>query len=160
MKQLTENNLDYGTLFGREFTTAVVLFQEALASKLGLNATDYRCLELIIRKGSMTAKALAEEVHLTTGAITGIVDHLEKAGYVKRLENPKDRRSIIIEPLLTHKQLHEKTGNIMDSYQTAMGELFKRYNAEQTAAIVDFLKEFVKVLKEQASKIQGASVKR
>ena len=39
----------------------------------------------------MTAKALSEEVRLTTGAITGIVDHLEKTGYVERLENPKDR---------------------------------------------------------------------
>lgn len=78
MKNITEKDIDYGILFGRKFTTAVVLFQEALASKLGLNATDYRCLELILRKGSMTAKALVGEVHLTTGAITGIIHHLEK----------------------------------------------------------------------------------
>lgn len=151
---MAEEDIDRGILFGREFTTSVVLFQEVLASKLGLNATDYRCLEFILRMGSMTAKALAEEVHLTTGAITGIVDHLEKAGYVERLENPKDRRSIIINPLVTHKQLGEKTGRIMESYRAAMTQLFKRYNAEQTAAIVDFLGEFVKILKEQASKIQ------
>lgn len=101
----------------------------------------------------MTAKALAGEVHLTTGAITGIIHHLEKAGYVQRLENPKDQRSIIINPLVTHKQLVEKTGCIMNSYRAVMGELFKRYDAEQTAAIVDFIREFG-VLKNQASKIQ------
>lgn len=157
---MTENDLEYGALLGREFSTAVVLFQEALASKLGLNATDYRCMELILRKSSMTAKALAEEVHLTTGAITGILDHLEKAGYVERLENPKDRRSIIINALITNKQLRQKTGSIMDSYRAAMAELFKRYNAGQTDAIVDFLREFVRVLTEQASKIQETSPKR
>ncbi|MGD0203286.1 MAG: MarR family transcriptional regulator [Candidatus Bathyarchaeia archaeon] len=149
-----EEDLPSGVLFGREFSTSVVLFQEAVASKLGLNATDYRCLELIIRKGSMTAKVLAEEVNLSTGAITGIIDHLEKAGYVERQANPKDRRSIIINPLITHKEIHEKIGNTMESYRTAMTELFKKYDAKQTAAIVDFLQEFVQILKDQTSKLK------
>jgi DNA-binding MarR family transcriptional regulator len=157
---MTERDLPYGVLFGRDFSTSVVLFQEALASKLGLNATDYRCLELIIRKDPMTAKALAEEVRLTTGAITGIVDHLEKAGYVERLENPKDRRSIIINPLITHQKIHEKLGNTMDSYRDAIAGLFKRYDSNQVAAIVDFLREFVIVLKEQTAKLQETSAKR
>ena len=157
---MVENEIENGILLGREFTTAVVLFQEALASKLGLNATDYRCLELILRKGPISAKVLAEEVNLTTGAVTGIVDHLEKAGYVERLENTKDRRSIIIKPIVNHRQLHEKTGIIMNSYRTAMAELFKKYNLEQTTAIVDFLREFVEVLKEQTAKFQETSAKR
>jgi DNA-binding MarR family transcriptional regulator len=157
---MTEQDLPAGVLFGRDFSTSIVLFQEALASKLGLNATDYRCLELIIRKGPMTAKALAEEIRLTTGAITGIVDHLEKAGYVERLENPKDRRSIIINPLITHQKIHEKMGNTMDSYRDAIAELFKRYDSNQVAAIADFLKEFVLVLKEQTAKLQETSTKR
>jgi len=155
-----EQDLPSGVIFGREFSTSVVLFQEAIASKLGLNATDYRCLEFTVRKGPMTAKALAEEVHLTTGAITGIVDHLEKAGYVERLENPKDRRSIIINPLITQKELHEKLGNIMDSYRDAIAELFKRFDANQIAAIVDFLREFVIILKEQTSNLQETSANR
>ncbi len=143
-----------GIVLGREFSTSVVLFQEAVAARLGLNATDYRCLEVILRRGRMTAKALAEEVHLTTGAITGIIDHLEKADYVERLENPADRRSIIIEPLVTDKQLGKKLGDSMISYRAAMSRLFKRYNADQTAIIVDFLEEFVQVLKTQTSKIK------
>lgn len=108
----------------------------------------------------MTAKCLAEEIHLTTGAITGIVDHLQKAGYVERLENPKDRRSIIINPLISHEQLHEKLGDEMDSYRAAMRRLFERYDAEQTKAIIDFLKEFVQVLKQQTSKLQETTVRR
>lgn len=145
-----------GIVLGREFSTSVVLFQEAVAARLGLNATDYRCLEMILRKGGMTAKALAEEVHLTTGAITGIIDHLEKGGYVKRVENPADRRSIIIEPLVTDKQLEKRLGDSMVSYRAAMSRLFRRYNADQTAVIVDFLEEFVQVLKTQTSKIKDS----
>jgi DNA-binding MarR family transcriptional regulator len=138
----------------------VVLFQEGVAAKLGLNATDYRCLDVMLRKGQMTAKALAEEVRLTTGAITGIVDHLEKAGYVERLENPADRRSVIIRPLVTQKGLQKKLGEAMVSYRAAMAKLFEKYDADQTAAIVDFLGEFVKVLKAQTAKLRDAPAKK
>lgn len=137
----------------------MVLFQEAIAARLGLNATDYRCLEVILRKGQMTAKALAEEIHLTTGAITGIVDHLEKAGYVERLENPMDRRSIIIRPLITHREVEKKLGDAMSSYRAAISKVFGKYNADQTAAIVDFLAEFVKVLKAQTSRLADSSTR-
>lgn len=146
--------LQSGIIFGRQFSTSVVLFQEAVASKLGLNATDYRCLEIIIRNAPLTAKALAKEVNLTTGAITGIVDRLEKAGYVERQTNANDRRSIIINPLITQRQIHEKLGNAFELYRTAIASLFKKYDARQTAAIIDFLTEFVKILKDQTSKLQ------
>lgn len=102
----------------------------------------------------MPAKALAEEMHLTTGAITGIVDHLEKAGYVERLENPSDRRSVIISPLITHQGLAKKLGNTIVAYRTAVSELFGRYDADQTAVIVDFLGKFAQLLKTQTSKLQ------
>jgi len=128
------------------------MFQETLAGKLGLNATDYRCLEVILRKGSMTAKTLAEELRLTTGAITGIADHLERAGYVERLENPADRRSVIISPTVTEKALDKKLGNTILDYRAAMSKLFAKYDKEQTAAIVDFLKEFNQILKSQTSR--------
>lgn len=153
-RNLSRQNSTSGIELGREFSTSVVLFQEAIATRLRLNATDYRCLEVIIRKGRITAKALADEVRLTTGAITGIVDHLEKNGYVERIENPVDRRSVIIKPLVTDKGLEKKLGDAMVSYRTAMSKLFGRYNEDQTAVIIDFLREFVQVLKVQTSKLR------
>ena len=157
MDSLSQEDSESGILLGREFSTSVVLFQEAVAARLGVNATDYRCLDLILRKGQMTAKSLSEEVGLTSGAITGIVDHLEKGGYVERLENPNDRRSVMIRPLVTHKELNRKLGDAMVSYRAAMSRLFGKYNAGETAAIVDFLRAFVEVLKAQTSQLRDAS---
>ena len=54
-------------LFGQEFATALVLFEEAIATKLNLNATDWRCLGLIVKGNEITAKDLSEETGLTTG---------------------------------------------------------------------------------------------
>lgn len=155
---VTEEDPPSETAFGREFSTSLVLFQESIAARLGLNATDYRCLEVILRKGQMTAKALAEEARLTTGAITGIVDHLERAGYVERIENPKDRRSVIVRPIITHKSLEKKLGDTMVQYRTAMSKLFGRYTQDQVAVIIDFLGEFARLLKEETSKIRDAPV--
>jgi len=102
----------------------------------------------------MTAKALAEEVRLTTGAITGIVDHLENAGYVERVENPTDRRSVLIRPKITHRGLDKKLGEAILSYRAAMTKLFGKYNSDQTVVIVNFLTEFIQVLKTQTSKLR------
>lgn len=154
---LSQEDSASGIVLGREFSTSLVLFQEAIAARLGLNATDYRCLEVILRSGQMTAKALAVELRLTTGAITGIVDHLESAGYVERLENPSDRRSVIVRPCVTQKELDKKLGDAISSYRAAMSKVFERYDARQTAAIVDFLTEFVKVLKTQTSRLGNSA---
>jgi DNA-binding MarR family transcriptional regulator len=151
-----EHDSSSGVVFGREFSTSLVLFQEAIAARLGINATDYRCLDVILRKGQMTAKSLSEEARLTTGAITGIVDHLEKAGYVERRENPRDRRSVIISPVITQRELDKKLGDAMIAYRAAMSKLFGKYDGNQIAVIVDFLTEFVQVLKAQTSKLRDS----
>ena len=73
-----------------------VAFDEALAEHLGLNATDLRCLELVIADPGLTPSRLAELADLTTGAVTGVVDRLGRAGYVTRRPDPADRRSVTI----------------------------------------------------------------
>jgi predicted transcriptional regulator len=69
----------------RELTTRTVIFHHFIGELLGLIPTDHKCLDVIIRtKTPMTASQLAEETSLSTGAITGVIDRLEKAGYVRR----------------------------------------------------------------------------
>ena len=75
-------------------------------------------------------------------------------GLLVKSKSPADRRSVIVKPLVTDKQLEKKLGESMVSYRSAMAKLFRRYNADQTAVIVDFLQEFVQVLKAQTSKVQ------
>ncbi len=76
-----------------------VAFDEALAEHLGLNPTDLRCLELVIAAPGLTPSRLAELAGVTSGAVTGVVDRLERAGYVTRRPDPSDRRSVTIAPV-------------------------------------------------------------
>src|SRR5258708_34059699 len=68
-----------GVLPGRDFIAAVVVFHEEVGRRLGLSATDRKCLDLICR-GPVTAGGLARYTGLTTGAITGMTDRLVAAG--------------------------------------------------------------------------------
>jgi DNA-binding MarR family transcriptional regulator len=70
---------------------------QALAQYLGVGRTDLRCLDLIIRGGPQTASDLGARLHLTRGSMTTLIDRLERAGYVRRRDDPSHgRRKLII----------------------------------------------------------------
>ena len=80
-----------------QLVAQAIALHEAAAVSLGLNSTDLRCLALIASEGNPTPGRLAELSGLTSGAITGVMDRLEKAGYLTRALDPKDRRRTTLE---------------------------------------------------------------
>ncbi len=75
----------------RDLSTETILLHQAIADRLGLNPTDHKCLSLLLDAGEpITAGELAVRTGLTTGAITGIVDRLERARFVRRERDPND----------------------------------------------------------------------
>src|SRR5260370_10984418 len=87
----------------REFLLAVrragavmQLLGAASAERIGINVTDLNCLNVLALGGHMTAGDLARITGLTTASITGVLDRLEEAGFVRRERDPKDRRRVIV----------------------------------------------------------------
>lgn len=83
----------------RQFIAAVVLHNHAIAQELGLGASDSQFLTLLQAHGPLTPGRLAELSRLTTGTVTGVLDRLEKAGFVRRERDPHDRRKVIVTPV-------------------------------------------------------------
>src|SRR5271163_3640569 len=83
---------------GRKMSTQTVFLHQAIAQSVGLNATDTKCIDLILRSesGSVTAGWLSERTGLTTGAITHILDRLEKRQFIQRVRDSQDRRKVLI----------------------------------------------------------------
>jgi DNA-binding MarR family transcriptional regulator len=148
-----ENASSLGELLGRELSTAMVLFHQAVAEQIGLNATDFKCLDVLDRTGPITAGHLSELLGLTGGAITGIIDRLEAAGFVQRERDPSDRRRVIIKPC--GSQAYGTTlVPIFTSLQQAMAEeLANRYSPEALSAIEDFLRRTIQVLQQETQKL-------
>ena len=62
-------------------------FDHLAAEQLGVNDTDQHCLNIIESAAGLTAGELAEAAGLSTGAVTGVVDRLERAGYARRIRD-------------------------------------------------------------------------
>src|SRR5450631_155380 len=73
-----------------------VIFGQTVAGRVGISSSDLECLDFLNLEGRVTAGRLAEVTGLTTGAITGVVDRLEKAGLVRRERDDNDRRKVFI----------------------------------------------------------------
>ena len=80
----------------RLFIAGSSLFSQRVAERLGLHPTDMQFLNLLELLGPMTPGALAQSSGLSSGGVTVVLDRLESAGYVRRSQNPSDRRSVLV----------------------------------------------------------------
>jgi DNA-binding MarR family transcriptional regulator len=120
----------------RRMTAQSVLISEAVSERFGLASSDLECLDLALLGGGATAGEFAKATGLTTGAITGVIDRLERAGYVRREKDPGDRRKVIVRarPAMTRR-----IAPVYDSLQREMTRLWSRYSDAELALIHDFL---------------------
>ncbi len=137
----------------RETSAQSVLFSQAVADRVGMNPTDLESLDILARNGPMTAGRLAELTGLTTGAITGLVDRLERRGYARRERHPTDRRSVIVQPLIENAE--RDLGPAYVAMSAAMDELMSRYGDEDLAVILDFITRAATITAEQIARLRS-----
>jgi len=83
----------------RKASAQGTMFAKTVADRAGISSSDMDCMDFLNVEGRMTAGRLAELTGLTTGAITGVIDRLEKAGFVRRERDESDRRKVFIAPV-------------------------------------------------------------
>jgi DNA-binding MarR family transcriptional regulator len=138
----------------REMSTETIMFHQAVADVLGLYITDHKCLDLLYRFGAMPAGKLTELTGLTTGAVTGIIDRLEEAGYVKRTDDPKDRRRTIVEPI-RNKKLERKIEVVFNPLHERMHKVMSSYSDSELAFLLDATTEFIDQTREESKKLRS-----
>ena len=83
----------------REASGLGVVFSSVVADHIGISSRELECLDVVVRAGRVTAGELAAATGLTTGAITGLIDRLEKARLACRERDDRDRRRVFIRAL-------------------------------------------------------------
>ena len=108
---------------------------QAVADRFGLNRTDARALDVLDQhEGPITAGELAQAMHLTTGAVTSVLDRLERAGWAKRVRDPDDRRRVLVQATPKVKKMGDSIyGSDEDVLRT-----FPDYTQEQLELLIDF----------------------
>jgi len=138
----------------REMSTETIMFHQAVADVLGLHITDHKCLDLIDHYGAMPAGRLAELTGLTTGAVTGIIDRLEEAGYVRRTNDPKDRRRIIVQPT-QNKKLKRKIEILFIPLRDRMHKLLSSYSDSELAFLLDATTKMIEQTHEESKGLRN-----
>ena len=129
-------------------------YEAALAEHLGLNVTDLRALELVLSEPGMTAGRLADASGLTTGAVTGVVDRLERAGFVERRDDPADRRSVSIHALAGRAADVQAARSAADA---RLDRLLAGQDPAHRTAILEFLGAASAVVEDGAARLRAAS---
>jgi DNA-binding MarR family transcriptional regulator len=112
-------------------------FDNRAAEALGVNLTDLHCLNIVENRDGMTAGALATEAGLTTGAVTGVIDRLERAGYARRVPDPVDRRRVRIE---VTDHFYARADEIWHPVATEWhAQLDRRFTRDQLDLVNEFL---------------------
>jgi DNA-binding MarR family transcriptional regulator len=124
-------------------------FEDEASEYFGVNRTAMRCMDVLERVGQLTAGEIATETGLTSGAVTAMLDRLERAGYVRRVRDTADRRRVLVE--LTEearKGAEEVYGPLIES----VNELGK-YSDDELRLIADFLERGSEQLIKHAARI-------
>ncbi|MEU2603666.1 MarR family winged helix-turn-helix transcriptional regulator [Streptomyces albus] len=127
----------------RTVATRQALADQAVAARLGIGSTDLLCLGVLDHAGPLTAGRLAELTGLTTGAVTGVVDRLEQAGFARRSKDPADRRKVIIHPESAQR---ERTGALYSPVLDALDAWCQTHSEEELATVLDYLRSFSEAL--------------
>jgi DNA-binding MarR family transcriptional regulator len=134
-KERAELELAFATAM-RRTGSLMQLMGQAAADRIGINSTDLNCLNILSFSGQMTAGDLAKATGLTTASITGVIDRLEEAGFVRRERDPHDRRRVVVR-LALEKAIQE-VASVFAPMLRDWREMAARYSDDELRLIVDF----------------------
>lgn len=127
-------------------------FHDAVGDYLKINRTDLRCLDLLDLHGRMSAGELSEATGLSTGAVTVMLDRLERTGYVRRVRDASDRRRVYVE----RTELAARyAAEIYAPLAAQAVPLYDRFTDDQLATIVDFLHTVNEFYGGQITRVEG-----
>ncbi|MFD5769725.1 MarR family transcriptional regulator [Streptomyces sp. NPDC127049] len=128
--------------------------QQEVAQALGLNVTDLTCLGHVLGAGAepLSAGDLAERANLTTGAVTGVLNRLEKAGYARRVPDPGDRRRVRV---VADPAAVTRLTELYQPFYERLGQIFARYSPEETAVIADWFTQAAEAARAHLDTLRG-----
>ena len=138
-------------LAGRASSAATVMFHTAVAARQGLSASEEKALDLLERSGPLTAGELARRSGLAPASVTGLVDRLERKGFARRVPNPGDGRSVLVE--VDSERLYATVAPLFADWVGSLYELYAGYTDEQLEVILHFLTEAARRQQEATARL-------
>jgi DNA-binding MarR family transcriptional regulator len=131
------------------------LLGAASAERIGINVTDLNCLNILALRGQMTAGELAKATGLTTASITGVLDRLEEAGFVRRERDTHDRRRVVVH-LDATRGLRD-VAPVFAPVVEAWRAVATQYTDEQLTLILGFQAQLEQIMRDRLIELRGGT---
>jgi DNA-binding MarR family transcriptional regulator len=128
-----------------------VMFHTAVAARQGLSASEEKALDLLERSGPLTAGELARQSGLAPASVTALINRLEAKGFARRVQNPSDRRSVLVE--VDPERLYATVAPLFADWVGSLQELYAGYTDEQLEVILHFLNEAARRQREATARL-------
>jgi DNA-binding MarR family transcriptional regulator len=145
--------LEQLAMAGRASSVATVMFHTAVAARQGLSASEEKALDLLERSAPLTAGELARQTGLAPASVTGLINRLEQKGFARRIQNPSDRRSILVE--VDVERMYARVAPLFADWVRSLEELYAGYSDEQLEVILHFLTEAARRQQEATARLTG-----
>jgi DNA-binding MarR family transcriptional regulator len=120
----------------REASGQGVLYSQAVSARLGINSTDLECLDVILTRATASAGEIAKAMGLTTGAVTTVIDRLERAGFARRETDPADRRKVLVRAT---PAVMEQIAPLFEPMERAASNALESYSEDELRFLLEFL---------------------
>ena len=121
----------------RELSNQLALLNHHVGAHLDLKDVDLDCMELINRHGPLSPSALARRAGLHPATMTGILDRLERAGWVARERDPSDRRAVVVR---ARRDRNAELFRLYSGMNTLMDQICAGYGDTELELLADFLR--------------------
>jgi DNA-binding MarR family transcriptional regulator len=135
---------------GRENSISYALFRNTVGKKLGLNSTDFTALDLLFFRGATSPSDLSKYTGLSSGSTTAMIDRLEKAGLVRRQNNPHDRRGTLV---TIDQGAAQKFGPMFASARTAQDELLDTFSQKELLVLSSYFQKSSAMFEHERTKL-------
>ncbi|MFC8798118.1 MarR family winged helix-turn-helix transcriptional regulator [Promicromonospora sp. NPDC057138] len=137
----------------RRYMAAYVLFNQAIADRLGMHPTDVQCFSLLAAEpGPVSAKRVGELSGLTTGATSRLLDRLERASLISRTPDPADRRRVLVAVV---PEAVERVSAVWDEFEPAWQGLFTDLSEEELSVLVEHMRRVTEFSRQQIELLRG-----
>ncbi len=136
----------------RDLRMQLSLLNHHVCAHLDLKDVDLDCLDLIARHGPLSPSALARRAGLHPATMTGILDRLERGGWVARDRDPSDRRAVVV------RARRDRNGELMRLYSgmnTSMTQICAGYGDTELELIADFLRRTANAGRSATDELDG-----
>jgi DNA-binding MarR family transcriptional regulator len=120
----------------RELRIQLSLLNYRIGSQLDLKDVDLDCLDIVDVYGPLSPSALARRAGLHPATMTGVLDRLERGGWIARERDASDRRAVVV------RILSDRYAELMRFYSPmnrSMNKILAKYSDSELEAIADFM---------------------